>query len=139
MPCVEEFISLEKPSDSPYQSYVDNEKAPCLSWKRIAFCRDVMKLALDKFEDDKPRAEFWQSPIRGELNGVCRTFIATADCDPLRDEGEAYGHKLAASGVSTTLRRYMGVPHPFMHMLNIKQGQEYVRDICAHLRMSHDM
>lgn len=137
VPSVSVFHTLQHPSDSPYSSYSENALAPCLGWKRIKYCSDTITSALHK--DDKVRPEFWDSPIKGNLKGVCRTFIATADCDPLRDEGEAYGHKLAAAGVPTTIRRYMGVPHPFMHMLTVRKGQEYVKDICAQLKMAHSM
>ncbi|CAG9982835.1 unnamed protein product [Clonostachys byssicola] len=138
VPSVDEFISLKQPSDSPYPSYQENALSPCLSWKRIAYCGEVINSALHK-DGDVVRPEFWHSPIRGDLGGLCRTFIATADCDPLRDEGEAYGTKLAASGVHVTMRRYMGVPHPFMHMLLISKGQEYVKDICAQLKIAHSL
>jgi len=34
----------------------------------------------------------------------------------LRDEGEAYGRKLVKAGNEVTMKRFGGVPHPFMHM-----------------------
>lgn len=45
-----------------------------------------------------------------------KTVIYTAGCDPLRDEGEAYAMKLVEGGNEVTLKRFEGVPHPFMHM-----------------------
>ncbi len=68
---------------------------------------------------------------------VRRTYVATASCDPLRDEGEGYARKLVENGVQVTVRRYTGVPHPFMHMLVVKKAQMYMDDICDHLRMAH--
>jgi acetyl esterase len=40
-------------------------------------------------------------------------FVATAECDPSRDSGEAYAAKLTEAGVQTIMRRYAGMPHGF--------------------------
>ena len=37
-----------------------------------------------------------------------------AEYDPLRDEGEAYGRRLAEAGVPATVRRYEGAGHGFV-------------------------
>ncbi|GLI73278.1 hypothetical protein PoHVEF18_001493 [Penicillium ochrochloron] len=129
---------INEPSDSPYPSVSENENAPCLNWKRLKFFRSLYDA-----KTDAERAEItarpicFRSPLDGNLNGVCRTYVATADCDPLRDEGEDYARKLNENGVQVTVRRYTGVPHPFMHMLVVKKAQMYMDDICAHLRMAH--
>lgn len=129
---------INEPSDSPYPSVSENENAPCLNWKRLKFFRSLYDA-----KTDAERAEItarpicFRSPLDGNLNGVCRTYVATAGCDPLRDEGEDYARKLNENGVQVTVRRYTGVPHPFMHMLVVKKAQMYMDDICAHLRMAH--
>ena len=40
-------------------------------------------------------------------------MIQTAEFDVLRDEGEAYGRKLAAAGVESTTVRYSGMIHDY--------------------------
>jgi acetyl esterase len=48
-----------------------------------------------------------------DLSSLPATFILTAECDPLRDEGEDYGRKLEAAGVPAEVKRYAGMPHGF--------------------------
>jgi len=55
------------------------------------------------------------SPIkRDELAGLPPALIVTAEYDPLRDEGERYGARLAAAGVDASVHRYEGAGHGFV-------------------------
>jgi acetyl esterase len=55
------------------------------------------------------------SPMKREdLSGLPPALIVTAEYDPMRDEGEAYGARLQAAGVACTIRRYAGAPHGFV-------------------------
>jgi acetyl esterase len=52
------------------------------------------------------------SPLRAaDLSGLPPALIVTAEHDPLRDEAEIYARRLAEAGVTTTLRRELGVVH----------------------------
>ncbi len=51
------------------------------------------------------------------LSGLPPTLIIVGENDVLRDEGEAYAHKLMQAGVTTTATRYLGTIHDFV-MLN---------------------
>ena len=46
-------------------------------------------------------------------------IVITAQYDPLRDEGEAYGKRLVENGISTTITRYNGAFHGFFNMITI--------------------
>jgi len=51
---------------------------------------------------------------REDIAASPATFIATAEYDVLRDEGEAFAARLIASGVPTFARRYLGANHNFL-------------------------
>jgi len=63
------------------------------------------------------------APLRAtDLAGLPAATIITAEFDPLRDEGEAYGSKLQAAGVDTVVRRYDGMIHGFFAMTDLLEG-----------------
>ncbi|KAI0178149.1 Alpha/Beta hydrolase protein [Pestalotiopsis sp. NC0098] len=139
VPVTASHAHYEQASDSEFPSFVENEFAPCLNWARIMFYREnaQMKEAHAALaEEEAALPAFYSAPLSGDLAGVCPTFVGTASADPLRDEGEAYGQKLVAAGVKTTIRRYQGVPHPFMHM-PLKKAEMYTHDLCDALRTAH--
>lgn len=52
------------------------------------------------------------SPLRADsLANLPPALVLTAGCDVLRDEGEAYAGRLAASGVTLDFKRYEGLHH----------------------------
>ncbi|RZJ88601.1 MAG: alpha/beta hydrolase [Chryseobacterium sp.] len=54
--------------------------------------------------------------LQTSFYGLPPTFIATAEYDPLRDEGMMYGEKLKQNGVSVTQLTYGGMIHGFFQM-----------------------
>ncbi|SFI61270.1 MULTISPECIES: alpha/beta hydrolase [Microbacterium] len=52
-------------------------------------------------------------------HGLAPALIITAELDPLRDEGEAYGRLLKESGVPVQISRYRGQLHGFVAMTDI--------------------
>jgi acetyl esterase/lipase len=72
-----------------------------------------------------------------ELKGLPRTLIQTADNDPLRDEGEAYGRKLREAGVDCAVTRYMSLIHDFQVLNGINKVpgvQASIRQACLEIK-----
>ena len=79
--------------------------------------KPLMKWFWDNYTTDpKQRAERFASPLQAtteQLKGLPPALVQTAEFDVLRDEGEAYAHKLDAAGVTVTAVRYNGMIHDY--------------------------
>ena len=104
---------------------VTNAEFETSSYKQFADGPWVTKAAMEWFwnqylPDRNKRKDPTASPLLAsseQLAGLPRTLIITAENDPLRDEGEAYGRKLIEAGVEVVTTRYNGTIHDFV-MLN---------------------
>ena len=62
----------------------------------------------------------YAAPLRApRLDGLPPCFIATAEFDPLRDEGERYAERLRDAGVPVTAVRYQGMNHGFLFWVGV--------------------
>jgi acetyl esterase len=71
----------------------------------------------------------YASPLFAEdVSRLPSALIITAQFDPLRDEGEAYAHRLRAAGVPVKISRYDGVVHGFFGVSAFRKGRRAVDD-----------
>ena len=99
--------------------------------------RDAIKYFADHYlADPRDGRQPHASPLLAEsLEGLPPAFVVTAECDPLRDQGEAYAARLERAGVRTQLKRYDGMIHPFFSLCGvIDSGRTVVTDAAAALR-----
>jgi acetyl esterase len=67
--------------------------------------------------------------------GLPPAFVASAECDPVRDECERYGEVLAQAGVRVQVKRYAGMPHGFVSWTAlVPAAQQAIDDAAAFLK-----
>jgi acetyl esterase/lipase len=101
----------------------------------------LMKWMWDLYMPDVAmRKEIYASPLQAsveELRGLPPTLILVAENDILRDEGEAYGRKLADAGVLATTVRFNGVIHDWgllNELATIPQARDLILLASAELK-----
>lgn len=100
---------------SPYPSVHENGTDYIMTSKKI---QDYMDLYVPNIED---RINSYVAPLLAkDLSKQPKTLIITAEFDPLRDEGEAYGEKLREYGNDINIYRMKDALHGFFsNPLNI--------------------
>ena len=72
--------------------------------------------------DEEQRKHPTASPLRtsvDQLKGLPPALVINGEFDVLRDEGEAYAHKLNVAGVRVTVVSFLGTIHDFVSLNKI--------------------
>lgn len=93
---------------SPYPSIVENGTGYLLTSKKV---QDYQDLYIRNRAD--LNSPYFAPLLSGHLAGQPKTLLITAELDPLRDEGEAYGEKLRKYGNEVNLYRMDSALHGF--------------------------
>lgn len=92
------------------ESYQDNGEGYMLT-------RSTMSWFFDHYLVEQDRQQPFVSPLlASDLGRLPPATVFTAEFDPLRDEGEAYGKRLEQAGVRTLIKRFDGQIHGFFTM-----------------------
>ncbi|MDX3905423.1 MAG: alpha/beta hydrolase [Pigmentiphaga sp.] len=86
--------------------------------------------------DDADRMDWRFAPLDApEFAGLAPVFLQLAECDPLVDEGLAYGRKLEDARVRVDLKVYEGAIHSFYNMGGaLRVARQAHRDTVDYLR-----
>jgi acetyl esterase len=104
--------------DAEYPSRVQNAEGYFLTRADMAwFDRHYTGPAEDRAD---PRL----SPIHATHEGLPPAVVATAEFDPLRDEGESYAYMLGTSSVDVTPLRFDGMIHGFFDLAALSPAAE---------------
>ena len=96
--------------DGTTRSMIDNAEGYLLTAEAMAWF-------YDHYTEPAHRSDWRAAPLRADdLSGLPPALVVTAEFDPLRDEGEAYGRRLQDAGVAATVSRYDGMIHGFFAM-----------------------
>ena len=123
---VTDLSSFSTPS---YQEFAESHQLTrnMMEWFRAHYLANI--------ED---AANPYASPLLArDLTGLPPALIITAECDLLRDEGEAYAARLAEAGVQVTCTRYPGMIHPFFSLSGvIPQALDAIQQVADAVRTS---
>ena len=112
---------------SPFLSVRENGRDYLLTSRQV---EEYMSLYQSSPADRK--SPYFSPLMEQDFSGLPRTLIITAEYDPLRDEGETYGQKLAEAGNDVEIHRVPDALHGFFALgirhLHVQESFDYIND-----------
>lgn len=103
---------LEVPVVDLTGRHIDLRATWALGVPAILALRELRSIARTYLRSRNDSTHPWASPLRAASHaGLPPAMILTAQYDPLRGQGAAYGHRLRRAGVDATVVQYQGVIH----------------------------
>jgi acetyl esterase len=98
--------------------------------------RETMDWFAEQYVAPSERRNPYAAPwYAADLRGLPPAMVLTAECDPLRDQGEAYARRLQQAGVAVEQKRYEGMIHPFLSLGGIvDSAKAAIADAAAAVR-----
>ncbi|WP_084258575.1 alpha/beta hydrolase [Microtetraspora malaysiensis] len=96
--------------------------------------RDKITTAWRHYLGSAPATPYAAPARAADLSGLPPAYIATAEFDPVRDEGIGYALRLLQAGVSVELHQWPGTFHGSQAILSAEVSQRQIADLAAALR-----
>lgn len=120
------YPAVDSRDPHPSASREENRDAPFLSLATMHWFDQHSR------PEHLERDSLYLSPLLAASHAnLPRALVATAELDPLRDEGNAYARALEDAGVPTTKLEYEGMPHVFFQLSPITDAGKDVIDKAA--------
>jgi acetyl esterase/lipase len=131
---------LEVPVVDLTGGHIDLTATRGLGIPRPLAMRELRSVARTYLSSPDLAREPYASPLRAASHqGLPPAVILTAEYDPLRGDGDAYGHALRLAGVDASVVRYQGVTHDvFIFTGVLPAARRWHEDVISALRRLHD-
>ena len=130
--CFQALIYPTTDARGGHPSREENAEGPFLT-------KDTMEWFEEQYGAVTHPGDWRHSPLLADdLSNLPPALIITAQYDPLRDEGEAYGEALRAAGNTVTVHRYETMGHVFVQLAGmIEQGREAITEVATALKLAY--
>jgi len=120
--------------------HLDLRATRALGIPSIIALRELRSVVRTYLPDRARAREPYASPLLAPSHeGLPPAVILTAEYDPLRGDGEAYGAALRAAGVDASAVRYLGVTHDTAIFTGVlPAARRWHADVITALRRLHD-
>ena len=96
--------------------------------------RDKITMTWRHYLGSQPATPYAAPARAADLSGLPPAYIATAEFDPLRDEGIGYALRLLQAGVPTELHQWPGTFHGSQAILSAEVSQRQIAELVSALR-----